>query len=71
MKAFKKGADVTWKWGSSEASGKVVETYTEKVTREIKGKEITRNASRDEPAYLIEQDDGDEVLKSHSELSAD
>lgn len=30
--------------------------------------ERTRNASEDEPAYLIEQEDGDEVLKSGSEL---
>ncbi len=71
VKAFKKGDEVRWKWGSGEASGKVAAKYTEKVTREIKGKEITRNASKDEPAYLIKQEDGDEVLKSHSELSAD
>ena len=27
---------------------------------------VARNASEDEPAYLIEQEDGDRVLKSHS-----
>jgi Hypervirulence associated proteins TUDOR domain len=35
----------------------------------IKGQKITRIASRDEPAYLVRQDDGDEVLKSASELA--
>jgi hypothetical protein len=69
MKTFKKGDEVSWKWRANEAYGRVVAVYTEKVTRDIKGKEITRNASKDEPAYLIEQDDGDEVLKSASELS--
>jgi len=41
------------------------------VERKIKGKEITRNASREEPAYLVKQEDGDEVLKSGSELKKD
>lgn len=63
------GDEVTWKWGPGEASGTVKERFTEKVTRTIKGSEITRNATDDEPAYLIEQDDGDRVLKSSSELS--
>jgi hypothetical protein len=39
------------------------------VSRTIARSEITRNASEEEPAYLIEQDDGDHVLKSASELS--
>ncbi|WP_308430307.1 DUF2945 domain-containing protein [Devosia pacifica] len=54
--------------GQGEGTGKVVDHFTDKVTRTIKGKEITRNATEDDPAYLIEQDDGDRVLKSHTEL---
>jgi hypothetical protein len=46
----------------------VVEIYTEKVTLTIKGTEITRNADEDNPAYKIEQDNGNHVLKSESEL---
>ena len=65
---FKKGEPVTWNWGTGSATGKVTEVFTEKVTRKIKGKSITRNASPDDPAYLIVQDDGDRVLKSGSEL---
>ena len=68
--AFRKGSRVSWAWGAHTASGKIVERFTEKVSRTIKGTEVTREASRSEPAYLIEQDDGDKVLKSRSELSS-
>ena len=67
--AYSKGDKVEWEWGSGSATGKVTEVYTEEVTKTLKGSEITREASEDEPAYLIEQEDGDEVLKSHSEVT--
>lgn len=66
---FHKGQYVEWKWGNGSAKGKVADHFTEKVTRSIKGSDITRNATDDDPAYLIEQDDGGKVLKSESELS--
>ena len=69
MSSYDTGTQVEWEWGDGMGTGKVKESYTEKVTKTIKGSEITREASEDEPAYLIEQEDGDEVLKSHSELS--
>lgn len=65
---LKLGSQVIWKWGGSTAKGKITEIFHDEVTRTIKGKEITRKASRDEPAYLIEQEDGDRVLKSKSEI---
>ena len=68
MSGYSKGDKVEWDWGNGSASGKVKTVHTQKVTRTIKGSEITRNGSDDEPAYTIEQDDGDEVLKGHSEL---
>ena len=68
MATYKKGDKVSWTWGSGTATGEVQESFTDKVTRTIKGKEITRDASTDEPAYLIEQEDGDRVLKSASEV---
>ena len=68
--AMRKGSKVSWQWGAHTAHGKIVERFTAKVTRTIKGTEVTREASRKEPAYLIEQDDGDNVLKSRSELTA-
>ena len=50
------------------ATGKITESFTEAVERTIKGTKVKRDADTDNPAYLIEQDDGDRVLKSHSEL---
>ena len=70
-KTIRKGSKVSWKWGANTAHGKIVERFTEKVTRTIKGTEVTRDASQKEPAYLIEQEDGDQVLKSRSELELD
>ena len=46
----------------------MTESFTDPVTRTIKGNEVKRNATEDDPAYLIEQEDGDRVLKSHTEL---
>ncbi|MDJ0624402.1 MAG: DUF2945 domain-containing protein [Desulfocapsaceae bacterium] len=65
---FKKGQKVKWSWGDGEAEGKIQKSYTQKVSRTIKGTEVVRNATEDDPAYLIEQEDGDEVLKSESEI---
>ncbi len=62
------GDTVSWEWGSGTATGTVGERFTERVTRTIKGTEITRDATSEEPAFLIEQDDGDEVLKSVAEI---
>lgn len=65
---IRKGTTVRWKWGKNSATGKVKERFTEKVTRTIEGSEITKNGSRDCPAYLIEQEDGGRVLKLKSEI---
>ena len=48
----------------------MVEAQCEAVTRTLQGSEITRKGSEDDPAYLIKQDDGDEVLKLGSEIEA-
>ncbi len=66
--SFQVGEKVKWKWGEGYGEGKITERFNEKVVRSIDGTEVTRNASDDDPAYLIEQDDGDRVLKSHSEI---
>lgn len=67
---MRKGQKVSWKWGAHTAEGKIVERFTKPVKRTIKGSEVTREASKEEPAFLIEQEDGDQVLKSASELTA-
>ncbi len=65
---FRKGQKVIWEWGGGTASGQIKDRYERKVTRKIKGSEITRNGDSENPAYLIEQEDGGEVLKLASEL---
>ena len=66
---YSEGDKVEWNWGNGTGTGKVTKVYTQDVTKTIKGSEITRHASDDEPALLIEQEDGDAVLKSASEVS--
>lgn len=68
-KMIRQGTLVQWKWGSGTASGKVKETFTEEVTRTIKGNEVTRKGERGNKALLIEQEDGDQVLKLESEVT--
>ena len=60
---------VQWNYGNGTGKGQIKEAFKEKVTRTLQGNEVTRNASDDEPAYLVEQGDGAQVLKSESELS--
>ena len=69
MSDYSEGDKVKWNWGNGTGTGTVKKKYTEKVTRKIDGSEITRKASKDEPAYYIEQEDGGAVLKSGSELN--
>ena len=52
------GDDVSWKWGSSHPEGKVADIVTEgkaEVTSK-KGNVISKNASEDDPAVVIERD---------------
>jgi hypothetical protein len=66
--SFKPDDRVQWRWGSGTGEGVVRGVFTDRVEREIKGSTIVRNADEDNPAYLVEQEDGSVVLKSHSEL---
>jgi hypothetical protein len=68
MAEISQGTKVTWNWGQGKASGTVQKTYSTSVTRTLKGTEVTRNGTKDDPALLIEQEDGDEVLKLCSEV---
>lgn len=70
MAEISKGTKVEWDWGQGTANGTVKEVFTESVTRSFKGTEVTRNGSQDTPALLIEQEDGDEVLKLSTEVEA-
>ena len=68
MGKYNKGDEVSWAWGEGRARGTIKEKFKEKVTRTLQGSEVTRNGSEDDPAILIEQEDGDEVLKLESEV---
>jgi hypothetical protein len=67
-KAYQTNTKVQWNWGDGTAEGYVREVFREKITKNIKGSQVTRNGSADDPAYLIEQADGGKVLKLHSEV---
>lgn len=68
--SFQTDQYVEWEWGNGKASGQIKERFEREVTRTLQGSEITKDGDEDNPAYLIEQEDGDEVLKRGSELSA-
>lgn len=68
MTRYSLGDKVEWDWGNGTATGEVERTYTRKVTRKIKGSEVTRNGSDADPAVYIRQSDGGGVLKLASEL---
>lgn len=65
---MKKGDKVHWNWGKSQAEGTIEEKSEKTVTKKIKGTEVKRKGSKEEPAYIIEQQNGTKVVKSESEL---
>ncbi|UOG76284.1 DUF2945 domain-containing protein [Hymenobacter tibetensis] len=67
---MRKGTTVTWKYGTGTATGKIEETHKESVTRKLKGSDITRNGTPENPAFVIVQDNGDRVIKLQSEVTA-
>ena len=66
--SIREGSEISWRWGNGTATGTVRAVHHTSVTRTIKGSEITRHGSDDDPAYEIEQDDGTKVLKLRSEV---
>ncbi|MCG7646907.1 DUF2945 domain-containing protein [Alteromonas sp. Cnat3-28] len=69
MKHYAVNTELEWEWGNGSATGNIREKFTNDVERTIKGSSVKREASDSDPAYLIEQDDGSKVLKSHSEIT--
>lgn len=66
--SFRAGRYVEWNWGGGTGCGQIAERFEREVSRTIEGSAITRKGSAENPAYLIEQDDGGTVLKLGSEL---
>jgi hypothetical protein len=67
---MRKGTKVSWKYGTGTATGKIESVHKESITRKLKGHDITRNGSADDPALVIVQDNGDKVIKLQSEVKA-
>lgn len=65
---FHTGQRVRWNWGTGVGRGKIEERFDRHVERTIGGTKVSRNGSTDNPAYLIRQEDGGQVLKLGSEL---
>ena len=68
---IREGSNVKWKWGNGTATGKVISTYSKKVTKSINGNEITRNGEDGNKALYIKQKDGSSVLKLENEVEKD
>lgn len=66
---MKKGDKVHWNWGKSQAEGTIEQKSDKTITKKIKGTEVKRKASKEEPAYVVKQANGNEVVKSESELT--
>ena len=67
--SFQTNQYVKWNWGNGEGKGQIQERFEREVTRTLQGSEVTKDGDEENPAYLIKQEDGDEVLKRGSELS--
>jgi hypothetical protein len=66
---YRSGQKVSWNWGSGIAEGTIAERFDRRVQRTIKGTKVVKNGTPDNPAYLIEQENGGKVLKRGSELN--
>ncbi|MEM7574240.1 MAG: DUF2945 domain-containing protein [Bacteroidota bacterium] len=65
---IRKGTKVSWQWGQGTATGKVLATYSESISKTFQGTEVTRHGEPGNKALLIEQDDGNQVLKLENEV---
>jgi Hypervirulence associated proteins TUDOR domain len=68
MTKIKVGKVVNWKWLNGVAEGKVIAINYEKTQIESKGKIITRNGTKENPAIIIKHKNSNLVLKLETEL---
>ena len=69
MATVKKGDEVEWKYGKGKGTGNVAEVHKDDVSKKVQGKTIKRKGSAEEPALVIRQENGKEVVKSASEIT--
>ena len=68
---FRKGHKVRWHWGAGTAHGHVVERFDRRIQRTIEGVKVVRRGTSENPAYLVQTEDGKTALKRGSELQVD
>jgi len=68
-RTYAPGHRVAWRGGETPLQGVVRKVFTDRVERTRQGTHVVRDSGADDPAYLIEQDDGARVLKTHSQLT--
>ncbi len=69
-KKFKLGSKVQWNWMGRAVQGFVKKIYEKPIRKTIRGHIFVRRGSPETPAYLVCSINGNEVLKLHTELSA-
>ena len=68
---LKIGSKVYWQWLGRPIYGVIEEIHFNSITKTIKGKNITRNGSKEKPAFLVKSEAGNIALKLISELKVD
>lgn len=68
-KSHNPGVRVAWTWDGHTVQGVIRKVFTHRLERTMNGSTVTRDANRRNPAYLIEQDSGDQLLMNHSQLT--
>jgi hypothetical protein len=68
-KSLVPGARVAWRAENATGEGVVRKVFTHRLERTMKGSIVTFDACKKNPGYLIERDDGDTLLKTHSDLT--
>ena len=67
-KSLPPGARVVWSWDGRTIEGVIRKVFTHYLERTFNGSTVTRPCNKRNPAYLVEQDGGHELLLSHDEL---
>lgn len=67
-KSLPPGARVVWSWDGRMIEGVIRKVFTHHLERTFNGATVTRPCDKRNPAYLVEQDGGSELLLNHDEL---
>jgi uncharacterized protein YijF (DUF1287 family) len=71
MANVKRGDKVSWRYAGNEAHGTVQAVSPKHTEKTIKGKTITRNGAKEDPAVTVKSDEGGVALHLAHELKKD